>query len=88
MGYHIVIASIAAFLGHLSIDNCRINYLISFMTLLQPGGKFLTFAYLQGLLLPGGMNFRGKIKSYFPKVTTTKPVWLNTPPAFVYYAQK
>ena len=56
--------------------------------ILQPGGKFLTFAYLQGLLLPGGMNFRGKIKSYFPKVTTTKPVWLNTPPAFVYYAQK
>ena len=56
--------------------------------ILQPGGKFVTFAYLQGLLLPGGLNFRGKIQSYFPQVTTTKPVWLNTPPAIVYYARK
>lgn len=56
--------------------------------ILRPGGKFLTFAYLQGLLLPGGMNFRGKIQSYFPEVKTTKPVWLNTPPALVYCAQK
>jgi phospholipid N-methyltransferase len=56
--------------------------------ILSPGGKFVTFAYLHGLMLTGGMNFRNKVQSYFSKVTTTKPVWLNTPPAFVYYAQK
>lgn len=56
--------------------------------ILQPGGRFLTFAYLQGLILPGGIIFREKIQSYFPKVTTSKPVWLNTPPAVIYCAHK
>lgn len=72
-----------------SFDKQLQNQLLSTVfDILRPGGKFLTFAYLQGLLLPGGMNFRDKIQAYFPNVTTTKPVWLNTPPAFVYYAQK
>jgi phosphatidylethanolamine/phosphatidyl-N-methylethanolamine N-methyltransferase len=56
--------------------------------ILSPGGKFVTFAYLHGLILTGGINFRNKVQSSFSKVTTTKPVWLNTPPAFVYCAQK
>jgi phosphatidylethanolamine/phosphatidyl-N-methylethanolamine N-methyltransferase len=55
---------------------------------LRPGGRFLTFAYLQGLLLPAGMSFRKKILSHFPRVLTTKPVWMNIPPALVYCAQK
>lgn len=56
--------------------------------ILRPGGKFLTFAYLQGAILPGGINFRHKIQSYFSTVLTSRTVWRNTPPAFVYYAQK
>lgn len=56
--------------------------------ILRPGGKFLTFAYSHGMLLPGGISFRGKIEFCFSKITTTKPIWLNAPPAFVYYAQK
>ena len=56
--------------------------------ILRPGGRFLTFAYLQGLILPAGMSFRKKIRSHFHMVTTTKPLWRNTPPALVYCAQK
>ncbi|MEK6766628.1 MAG: methyltransferase domain-containing protein [Planctomycetota bacterium] len=55
---------------------------------LKPGGKFLTFAYLQGLLLPAGMRFKKKLSSRFNKVTKTRTVWLNFPPAFVYCAEK
>jgi phospholipid N-methyltransferase len=56
--------------------------------ILQPGARFLTFAYLQGLLLPAGRRFRKKLQSRFSHVTTTRTVWRNTPPAFVYVATK
>ena len=55
---------------------------------LKPGGKFLTFAYLQGLLLPAGIRFRKKLSARFNIVTKTRTVWLNFPPAFVYCAEK
>jgi phospholipid N-methyltransferase len=57
------------------------------MRVLHPGGRFVTFAYRQGLLLPGGWRFRKKLESYFSRVTTTRTVWLNVPPAFVYCAE-
>jgi len=55
---------------------------------LKPGGRFLTFAYLQGLLLPAGMRFKRKLSTRFNSVTKTKTIWLNFPPAFVYCAEK
>ena len=55
---------------------------------LRPGGMFLTFAYLHGLLLPAGIRFRRKLFSMFRKVTLTRTVWRNVPPAFVYRAEK
>ena len=58
------------------------------MDILRPGGKFLTFAYLQGLLLPAGMKFKRKLSTKFSRVTKTKTIWLNFPPAFVYCAEK
>ena len=58
------------------------------LDVLKPGGKFLTFAYLHGLLLPAGMRFRRKLYSTFPKVTLTHTIWMNIPPAFVYCAEK
>ncbi len=58
------------------------------IAILRPGGRFLTFAYLQGLLLPAGQRFRGKLRSRFAHVTTTRTVWANLPPAFVYVASK
>lgn len=55
---------------------------------LQPGGKFVTFAYLQGLLLPAGHRFAKKIRSKFAKVEKSRIVWGNLPPAFVYICTK
>ncbi len=54
------------------------------MTMLAPGGQFGTFAYLQGLLLPGGMRLRRLLRGRFATVTTSRIVWRNLPPAFIY----
>lgn len=62
--------------------------LATIQTILRPGGRFLTFAYLQGLLLPAGLRFRKKLNATFDRVTTTRTVWRNVPPAFVYCAEK
>jgi len=51
---------------------------------LTPGGRFVTFAYLQGLLLPSGRAFRRLLLERFPVVRTSPVVWRNLPPAFVY----
>lgn len=55
---------------------------------LAPGGRFVTFAYLQGLLLPPGRRFRRRLSQQFRQVSVTRTVWLNVPPAFVYRAVK
>lgn len=51
---------------------------------LAPDGRFVTFAYLQGLLLPAGQRFARKIRGRFRQVTRSRVVWKNLPPAFVY----
>lgn len=61
------------------------NSIINAMT---PGGRFCTFAYLQGLLLPAGQRFRKKLKQNFSQVSQSPTVWRNTPPAFVYNCVK
>lgn len=55
---------------------------------LSPGGYFATFAYLQGFMLRGAHRFRTKLKSKFSRVSTSKVVWRNLPPAFVYRCVK
>ena len=54
------------------------------VSVLREGGRFATFAYLHGLLLPAGGRFRRKFKDYFSQVTRSPVVWRNLPPAFVY----
>jgi len=51
---------------------------------LPPGGKFATFAYLQGLLMPAGVRFRRLLKEYFAHIEVSPVTWLNLPPAIVY----
>ena len=51
---------------------------------LRPGGRFATFAYLQGVLLPTGQHFYNKIRQRFSSVERSRVVWKNLPPAFVY----
>jgi phospholipid N-methyltransferase len=65
-------------------DQC----LAGILEVLKPGGQFVTFAYLQGLLLPAGLRFRAKLKRYFSDVTKSKIVWRNLPPAFVYRCRR
>jgi phospholipid N-methyltransferase len=59
------------------------DLLETIVQVLRPGGVFVTFAYVQGLLMPAGWRFRKNLKSTFPRVTTTRTVWRNVPPAFV-----
>jgi phospholipid N-methyltransferase len=55
---------------------------------LRPGGVFVTFAYLQGLCLPGAWALRRRLRRAFPAVTRTPAVWRNMPPAFTYVCRK
>jgi phosphatidylethanolamine/phosphatidyl-N-methylethanolamine N-methyltransferase len=55
---------------------------------LRPGGRFTTFAYLQGLLLPSGQRFRKRLEETFSKVHLGRVIWRNLPAAFVYRCVK
>lgn len=55
---------------------------------LKSEGVFVSFAYLQGFLLPGAWNLRLRLKQEFSSVKTSKTVWINHPPAFVYTCRR
>lgn len=58
------------------------------MAVLKPRGQFVTFAYLQGLLLPGARRFRASLRRHFSHVERSQTAWRNLPPAFVYRCRK
>jgi phosphatidylethanolamine/phosphatidyl-N-methylethanolamine N-methyltransferase len=58
------------------------------LEVLNPGGEFLTFAYLHGLFLPAGQRYRKMLRQGFVQVNQTRVVWRNLPPAFVYHCRK
>ena len=55
---------------------------------LRAGGVLATFAYSGFHLLPGGRSFRELLQSRSSRLETTRTVWRNLPPAFVYAAVK
>lgn len=55
---------------------------------LPPGGRFVTFTYIQSVMLPAGIRFRRRLESLFSKVESSRIIWCNLPPAFVYRCQK
>ena len=55
---------------------------------LRPGGVFVTYAYLPGLLLPAAHSLRRQLSSFFSKVETTPVIWTNLPPAFTYVCHR
>jgi len=65
-------------------DGLQHSLMQASLSVLKPGGKFATFAYWQGLLLPAGTRFRKIMNQYFESVSRTRTVWMNIPPAFVY----
>ena len=60
------------------------DILDAMFSMLPPGGKFATFAYLQGLGLPAGKRFSKLLKQNFSQVGKSRPIWRNLPPALVY----
>ncbi len=65
-------------------DDLQDELLGAILDNLKPGGQFMTFAYLQGLLLPAGQKFYRKLKAHFAGFGRSPIVWRNFPPAFVY----
>jgi phosphatidylethanolamine/phosphatidyl-N-methylethanolamine N-methyltransferase len=55
---------------------------------LVPGGVFVTFGYLQSLILPGAWALRRRLRREFAHVSHTPVVWGNVPPAFAYICRK
>lgn len=60
------------------------DILNSMFNVLPTGGRFATFAYLQGLGLPAGKRFSKLLKQNFSQVGKSRTVWRNLPPALVY----
>lgn len=55
---------------------------------LVPGGVFVTFGYLQSLVLPGAWALRRRLRPQFAQVEHSPVVWGNVPPAFAYVCRK
>ncbi|MBX7187474.1 MAG: methyltransferase domain-containing protein [Vicinamibacteria bacterium] len=55
---------------------------------IKPGGRFSTFAYSHAAWTPPARRFRELLESRFAQVETSKVVWRNVPPAFVYRCRK
>lgn len=55
---------------------------------LRPGGRFATFAYIPAAYFPAGRRFRALLEASFARVQTTRVVYRNFPPAFVYRCER
>mgnify|MGYP003324971065 CR=1 FL=1 len=69
-------------------DQDQERYLDAMMTVLRKRGQFVTFGYLQGLLLPAARRFRRRLEKYFNTVEASSPVWSNFPPAIYYHCRR
>ncbi|HCE45099.1 MAG TPA: methyltransferase [Lentisphaeria bacterium] len=52
------------------------------------GGRFSTYGYIHGKIMPRGHSIKKLLKSKFHTVDTSEIVWQNLPPAFVYKCKK
>jgi phosphatidylethanolamine/phosphatidyl-N-methylethanolamine N-methyltransferase len=60
--------------------------LAAILDVLEPGGRFVTFAYLAGIVSPLARRFRRRLIQEFSDVAATHTIWRNIPPAYVYRA--
>ena len=51
---------------------------------LRKGGKFVTYIYLNSLLMPSGKQFQKKLLCNFSTINRSPIIWQNIPPAFIY----
>jgi len=66
----------------------QVKFLDEMMRVLARNGRFATFAYLHGLLLPPGKRFARLLPKYFGSVSKSRVVWRNLPPALVYRCRR
>jgi phospholipid N-methyltransferase len=66
----------------------QIEFLDEMMRVLKPGGRFATFGYVHGLALPPAKWFANLLPKYFSRISKSRIVWLNLPPAFVYRCRR
>ena len=66
----------------------QIRFLDQKMRVLKPGGRFVTFGYLQSRAMPMGRHIAALLPTYFTTVYKSPVVWLNVPPAFVYCCRR
>ncbi|TDI13066.1 MAG: methyltransferase domain-containing protein [Acidobacteria bacterium] len=64
------------------------DLLDAIVSVLPPGGQFVTFAYLQGVILPAARRFHALLKDRFSEVSRSRVTWTNVPPAFVYRCRR
>ncbi len=69
-------------------ESMQITFLDQMMRVLKPGGRFITFGYLQSLTLPAARRLVALLPAYFTTVSRSRIVWLNFPPAFVYHCRR
>ncbi len=69
-------------------DELQTRILEGMTGVMPAGGVFVTFAYLQGLVMPAGRLFKQKLKKHFSRVENSGVVWKNVPPAIIYRCYK
>lgn len=65
-------------------DELQQKILGGMMEVMPAGGTFVTFAYLQGLVMPAGRKFKRNLKKHFSHVENSGVIWKNLPPAIIY----
>lgn len=66
----------------------QVKYLEEMMRVLKPGGQFVTFGVLTGLLFPASYLFAKMLPDYFSEVSRSPIVWRNVPPAYIYRCRR
>jgi len=69
-------------------SDLQTRLLTSIGKILADGGTFATFAYLHASWLPAARSLRDRLYATFSSVQTTRVIWRNLPPAFVYRCRR
>lgn len=69
-------------------EGLQAKILDNMLEVMPEGAIFVTFAYLQSLIMPSGKNFKHNLQQRFSKVETSGIIWMNLPPALIYRCVK
>ena len=65
-------------------DEVQQDVLTAVIEVLNPGGRLVTFGYLQSQILPAARRFRRRLQEQFVEVEVASVAWWNLPPAMVW----